>query len=111
MSGRGFLMPPRRAPTAGDSERTRQRRALRIEARAKVEAALGTLVAGCEGPFRDEVVAAILSVGADLYAAQKGAASACAGLGAQAGRVGEQLSPPSDAKARAERVFRPGGKR
>lgn len=106
----GRFMVERRKPVAlhREGERGRQRRAIRLAARTRVEAALGALVSGCEGPLREEVVAAILSVGADLYAAQKGAASACAGLGAQAGRIGEQLPSRGDARAVAERAFRRG---
>lgn len=79
---------------ARGQERVRQARMIRTQARERVRVAIDGLLDGCEGPFRAEVLAAILSIGADLSAKHIGPAETCSGLGLHAGRVGDQLTHP-----------------
>lgn len=94
-------------PSARDSKgqaRQRLKRALRIQARQRVNSALHALLQGCDGPFRTELCAAILAIGADLHATHVGPAECCSALGLHAGRVGDQLPFMGKRKA-AEAAF------
>lgn len=89
------IVERRVGPSTRDSkgqERVRQARMIKAQARERVRVAIDGLLDGCEGPFRAEVLAAILSIGADLSAKHIGAAETCSGLGLHAGRVGDQLT-------------------